>query len=155
MVFQKENNPTLAPWGKFNRDARAFHHLTHHRADVAAVFRALLDYPLFERAACRAAGAPLEPLTKTRMTALAFLHDIGKLAPGFQAKGWPPEMPKKPVCNHNDAAFQWLGLAGDCVKQALHSLLPDMLQWCNGDIHTVRRLCRSFAKRYNSGAGHI
>ena len=38
----------------------------------------------------RSAGGPFSPKALARLAVLAFLHDAGKLHPGFQAKGWPP-----------------------------------------------------------------
>ncbi len=133
MDLQNANDPALAPWGKFDRETGATHHLAHHCADVAAVFRALLDHPLFERAASRAAGTPLEPRTKNRLTVLAFLHDIGKLAPGFQARAWPAGRWQGAGINHIDAACRWLELAGDRVDTTLDGALAAMLDWCDGD----------------------
>lgn len=37
-----------------------------------------------------AGGAPLSPRDRARLAAIVFLHDVGKLHPGFQAKGWSP-----------------------------------------------------------------
>lgn len=57
--------------------------------DVAAVFEALCGLPLIanhlERAAARALGSG----DMARMAALVYLHDLGKLEPGFQAKARP------------------------------------------------------------------
>jgi len=76
-------------WGKIDTATGDSHHLAHHSADVAAVFQHLLDHPLFLRAAEQAAGQRLDETQKVRLAAMAFLHDIGKIAPGFQAHDWP------------------------------------------------------------------
>ena len=36
-------------------------------------------------------GGPITDLEIERLTALVFLHDVGKLHPGFQVRGWPNE----------------------------------------------------------------
>lgn len=79
----------LPAWGKCDRLTQQVHHLAHHSADVAAVLLALLEQPLFRRRAEAALGAALSAAEVEVLGAFAFLHDIGKLAPAFQAKGWP------------------------------------------------------------------
>ena len=76
-----------APWGKFSDGAS--HHLAHHCADVAACFEALASLPTVRARLERAAGISLSSVHIARLAVLAFLHDCGKLHPGFQAKGWP------------------------------------------------------------------
>ena len=76
-----------APWGKFS-DGES-HHLAHHCADVAACFEALASLPTVRARLERAAGISLASVHIARLAVLAFLHDCGKLHPGFQAKGWP------------------------------------------------------------------
>lgn len=80
-------DPTFA-WGKYARDQGSFHHLVHHSADVAAVLDVLLRQRIFRRRANAALGREPEDREILCLVGLAFLHDIGKLAPGFQAKGW-------------------------------------------------------------------
>ena len=76
-----------APWGKFSNGES--HHLAHHCADVAACFEALASLPTVRARLKRAAGISLSSVHIARLAVLAFLHDCGKLHPGFQAKGWP------------------------------------------------------------------
>ena len=76
----------MAAWGKFDRETGARHHLAHHCADVAATFIALLEQPTLRKRAERAADKPLSVQEIECLGALAFLHDIGKIAPGFQVK---------------------------------------------------------------------
>ncbi len=89
-----------APWGKLDRQTLARHHLAHHCADVAAVFLALTDLPVLrarmELAVCR----KLSEMEIERLAVLVFLHDIGKLFPGFQAKGWPDGLWSDPPTGH-------------------------------------------------------
>ncbi len=83
---------TLPAWGKFDKESHQYHHLAHHSMDVAAVFQHLLSLPVFKARAQCSMGGPLAPTTISRLSALVFLHDIGKLHPGFQAKGWSKEL---------------------------------------------------------------
>ena len=55
--------------------------------DVAAVFTRIAELPVFRNRMEAAAEHPLTSLQCHRLSALVFLHDIGKLHPGFQAKG--------------------------------------------------------------------
>jgi len=118
----------LPAWAK--RDATgATHHLVHHSADVAAVFAALLEMPLWRRRAEAAAGRALNAVDQARLTALAFLHDIGKLAPAFQARGWPEGLWCGTTRNHVDTAFFWGDEAGERFDKALDGLLPEIGGW--------------------------
>lgn len=96
-------------WGKLPRDGErpSFHHLAHHSADVAFVFCALLRQPHFRRCAEAALGAPLADAQIDCLAALVFLHDIGKLAPVFQAKGWPDQHGLQPR-GHLTCGWLWL-----------------------------------------------
>lgn len=81
------------PWGKVSEGTS--HHLAHHCADVAACFEAMARLPVIRERLERSAGRPLNEIDVSRLAALTFLHDCGKLHPGFQAKGqingisWP------------------------------------------------------------------
>jgi CRISPR-associated endonuclease/helicase Cas3 len=77
------------PWGKFDRGNSLRHHLAHHCADVAACFIALVNIPVIRARMETAAGRTLNEADIERLGVLVFLHDAGKLHPGFQAKGWP------------------------------------------------------------------
>lgn len=76
-----------APWGKARSAER--HHLAHHCADVAACFEAICNLRVVRARLERVAGKALCSLDMARLSALVFLHDCGKLHPGFQAKVWP------------------------------------------------------------------
>lgn len=76
-------------WGKSAVHSTETHHLAHHSADVAAVFLCLLHEPHWRARASVAIGRELTEAETRCLGALVFLHDIGKLAPGFQAKAWP------------------------------------------------------------------
>lgn len=75
------------PWGKTGEQGR--HHLAHHCADVAACFEAIVALPAVRVRLEKAAGRALSETDIARLAVLVFLHDCGKLHPGFQAKGWP------------------------------------------------------------------
>ena len=68
--------------------------------DVAAVFQRLLGLPVFKDRAERAMQRPLDSTTIARLSVLVFLHDVGKLHPAFQAKGWPKEWWPHPNRGH-------------------------------------------------------
>ena len=74
-------------WGK--ADGESFHSLAHHSMDVAAVFARMMQLPIIRNRMETAAKVQLTDADCQRLSALVFLHDIGKLHPGFQAKGWP------------------------------------------------------------------
>ncbi|MCY1668963.1 CRISPR-associated helicase Cas3' [Rhizobium sp. SL86] len=84
----------LLPWGKSSFGLT--HHLAHHCADVAACFEALTNLSVVRSRMEQSAGRVLTNTDISRLSALTFLHDCGKLHPGFQAKGdidgisWPP-----------------------------------------------------------------
>ncbi|MCX8499412.1 MAG: CRISPR-associated helicase Cas3' [Caulobacteraceae bacterium] len=94
----------LPAWGKSAQENK--HHLAHHCADVAAVMVALLSRSTYRRRAEAACGHPLTDAQIACLAALAFLHDIGKLAPGFQAKG-RPEIANVEHRGHLEAGWLW------------------------------------------------
>jgi len=101
-------------WGKF-RDAErggpAWHPLIDHCIDVAGVLEALLRQPTVRRRLARAAGLDdIDEGLIARLAFLAFIHDLGKCAPGFQAK----------------ASVERRGTVGH-----LSALKP---LWCEGDL---------------------
>ncbi|CAN5241050.1 CRISPR-associated helicase/endonuclease Cas3 [soil metagenome] len=79
--------PINSPWGKTSEGTS--HHLAHHCADVAACFEVIGALPVVRTRMEKAAGRTLSAVDMSRLAMLAFLHDCGKLHPGFQAKGWP------------------------------------------------------------------
>src|SRR5262249_48008529 len=82
------------PWGKYDTRSGTCHHLAHHCADVAACFAVIIRQPAFRARLQSSAGRELSTLDLERLQLLVFLHDAGKLRPGFQAKAglagqWP------------------------------------------------------------------
>ena len=58
--------------------------------DVAAVARALLELPTWRARMQRLAGRTFTDVDLDRLTALAFLHDVGKAGSGFYSKVLAP-----------------------------------------------------------------
>ena len=89
-------NPTSF-WGKVRRsdpkdptsEIVAWHPLADHSADVAACLEALLRLPGFLTRAEALLGSRLGEIQTSRLSLLAFLHDIGKGNAGFQSKVFP------------------------------------------------------------------
>ena len=80
---------SATPWGKFQNGQ--YHHIAHHCADVAACFYCLTKVRVLKDRIDSAAGYELDERDLQRLSVLTYLHDCGKLHPGFQAKGWPSE----------------------------------------------------------------
>ncbi|MCO6416032.1 CRISPR-associated helicase Cas3' [Siccirubricoccus sp. KC 17139] len=112
-------------WAKILRDKTGqivrWHHLVAHSADVAAVAEALLDMPILGRRLARLADRDaLDPVTKARLAALCFLHDIGKANRGFRRRVDPQALP----VGHIDQLL-WLVQAPDAedLTVRLHDVL--------------------------------
>lgn len=116
----------MTAWGKANTETGARHHLPHHSADVAAVLIALLDLPSFRTRAERALGRSLSHEDVACIAALAFLHDIGKLAPAFQVKAWTGPPPLKP---RGHVQCGWLWLEQQDAEHALAGHAPHIVGW--------------------------
>lgn len=89
----------------------------------------LFEQPVFQQRAEKAAERSLDKVDYARLGALAFIHDIGKLAPGFQAKGWPDDLWQEPKVGHLTAGWQWCGGLGDRAETALSGVVPDLARW--------------------------
>lgn len=75
-------------WGKWQASDN-YHRLEHHCMDVAACAEALLMVPAYQRGFL-AMGLQEDQLPSwiARLACLAFLHDFGKINPGFQTRTW-------------------------------------------------------------------
>jgi CRISPR-associated endonuclease/helicase Cas3 len=103
----------------------------HHSADVAAVFLNLLDQPIWRSRFTTALGRDLSDGEAECLAALAFLHDIGKLAPGFQAKAWYGVHSIARI-GHLEAAWRWLAMPRpDALAGAILHLArwPGLREW--------------------------
>jgi CRISPR-associated endonuclease/helicase Cas3 len=85
--MKPSNNVLMMPWGKLDQD-KGSHPLSAHMLDVAACFLAVVKVSSVRERMNRLANRPLTDLDFSRLTVLAFLHDIGKANAGFQAKRW-------------------------------------------------------------------
>lgn len=116
-------------WGKTDGTGRPSHHLAHHSMDVAAVLEALLLHPVLSARVASAAGGRLASAATAWLSAFAFLHDIGKLSPRFQAKAWPEGIPGGPR-SHLEEGRIWahaLFRGVQLLDGALDPLLPPLV----------------------------
>ena len=97
--------------------------------DVAAVFLRLLRVPVIANRVATAAKRQLTERDRQRLAALAFLHDIGKLHPGFQAKGWPEGLRPNRLRGHTSESLDFLCLAYAYVPHPFHTEIREMAQW--------------------------
>ena len=116
-------------WGKTDKDSGEFHPLAHHSMDVAAVFARMLELPVIRDGLEAAADAALTESTCRRLAALAFLHDIGKLHPGFQAKGWADGIWRRPTTGHLKESWAFLMLAARWPEHPFHATIQRILDW--------------------------
>lgn len=122
----------MSAWGKADLEAQKRHHLAHHSADVAAVLISLLEIPVFRNRANAAIGRPVSRGEVACLGALAFLHDIGKLATGFQVKAWDLNPGIRP---RGHVQCGWVWLRQDQASEALggHATIlaawPDIMLW--------------------------
>ena len=116
-------------WGKTDRDGGGVHPLAHHCMDVAAVFGRMMELPIIRNRLETAAKAPLSDVDRRRLAALVFLHDIGKLHPGFQAKGWLAGSWSGPVRGHSKEAWAFLMLALKRHEHPFHETMQRIMGW--------------------------
>ncbi len=119
----------LGAWGKIDKARGAFHPLAHHSMDVAAVFARMLELPVIRDRLEAAADVALTETTCRRLAALVFLHDIGKLHPGFQAKGWADGIWRRPTTGHLKESWAFLMLAKRWPQHPFHGTIQRILGW--------------------------
>lgn len=135
-------------FGKLRRcpDGVTWHPLVDHLADVAAVFEALCTCRGIRRSLEAGAGRPLGEPDIARLSALVFLHDLGKANAGFQAKRWlDEERPRgRLTAGHGAEAIAVLD-ASDHSEEAEGLLLRlpilEMCEW--GSPETLNNLLRA------------
>ncbi|SIR18967.1 CRISPR-associated helicase, Cas3 family [Rhizobium sp. RU20A] len=109
------------PWGKLGENGS--HHLAHHCADVAACFDTLSGLPVVRRRLETAAGRALTEQDVARLAMVVFLHDCGKLHPGFQVRALPPGAGWPGICPRGhvaEGAALFDGVADWAYAKALH-----------------------------------
>ena len=107
--------------------------------DVAAVFLRMLQLPVIRNRLEVAAERSLTEIDCQRLAALAYLHDIGKLHPGFQAKGWPEELKKRvQLCGHTRESWEFLKLAFKWSEHPFHGTAMRMVEeWGAGSVNNL------------------
>lgn len=105
------------------------HHLAHHSMDVAAVFLRLVQGTVARNRMETAAKRQLTEVDLHRLAALAFLHDIGKLHPAFQAKAWPNGYWRRPLGGHTNESWSFVLLAWERREHPFHDVLREMARW--------------------------
>ena len=121
-----EAGTTAFAWGK-SKDGE-FHRLAHHCADVAACFEVIAALPTMRDRMERSARQIISKTAVSRLAVLVFLHDAGKLHPGFQAKGWPNGAWKGPLRGHvaeGAFLFSWQGIPSFATRL----LVEDLNRW--------------------------
>lgn len=135
-------------FGKLDRSQNGieWHPLVDHLADVAAVFQELCSCRNIHRSLEAAAGRKLDARDIARLSALVFLHDLGKANAGFQAKRWVDE--ERPrgwlTAGHGVEAVALLEASNDDEEaEALLLRLP-ILEMCGwGELETMDNLLRA------------
>lgn len=117
-------------WGKSDADGN-FHALQAHSFDVAAVFEALCALPVIGSHLQRTAGRDLCPADLARLAALVYLHDLGKLEAGFQAKA-RPDLACHADVNHSVHGWLVLQRAFETPADPLHGLACEIARWGEG-----------------------
>ena len=120
---------TREAWGKCDKEEGGFHPLAHHCMDVAAVFAGMMQLPVIRDRLQTAADGPLSAIDCQRLSTLVFLHDIGKLHPGFQAKGWPPELWGGQTRGHLQEGWAFLTLASKWPEHPFHQTIREIIGW--------------------------
>lgn len=117
-------------WGKASPEGD-FHALQAHSLDVAAVFEALCGIPILEKHLCLVAGRDLSSGDIARLAALVYLHDLGKLEPGFQAKA-RPDLRCPADVNHSVYGIIMLRRAFETRTDPLHGIACEIEKWGDG-----------------------
>ena len=117
-------------WGKTDRGESVIHPLSHHCMDVAAVFLQMIELPVIRKRLNVTANCQLSHVQFQRLAVLVFLHDIGKLHPGFQAKGWSKKSYSGPKRSHTCEGWSFLMLACENPEHPFHETVQQIIQWC-------------------------
>lgn len=118
-------------WAKLEPDEEGniveWHPLLAHAADVAATFEALLKYTILNRRLARLMNQEvLDDLQIARLSALAFMHDAGKVNNGFQNKAFN----KMPKAGHVRPIIEMLETDADVQQRLLLPLgVGEIMSW--------------------------
>lgn len=99
--------------------------------DVAAVFFRLCELPLIRQRLSRLAGRPIDTAVVEQLAVLVYLHDLGKLCPGFQSKA-RPEIRVAPTVNHSVAGYCLIQAATNDPRHLLHPVIRMIAPWGEG-----------------------
>ena len=121
----------LQAWGKTDRndETGGIHPLAHHCMDVAATFQRMTELPVIRNRLETATGGRLSEVQCQRLAALVFLHDIGKLHPGFQAKHPSYETWHGPRRGHLREGWAFFELACRWPNHPFHATMQRILSW--------------------------
>ncbi len=110
-------------WGKLNKhetgDVADSLGLIEHSIDVAAVSTALCALPTVRNRLERLAGRELAPIDFSRLSLLAFLHDLGKTCSGFQSKALESD--------NRSALLKKAGISSDGIECGHTAILGALL----------------------------
>ena len=133
-------------WAKSDcEQGDAIHPLAHHCMDIAATFLRMTRLPVIRNRLDTAAGAPLTDSQYWQLASLVFLHDVGKLHPGFQAKRWPQEICPGPRRGHLREGWAFLMLAYQLPEHPFHDTMQEIAAWCPSPIHAKSLLAALIA----------
>ena len=119
----------MKAWGKTGREGGGVHPLAHHSMDVTSVFARMMQLPIIRARLETAADVQLTDADCQRLSAMTFLHDIGKLHPGFQAKGWPSGLWLGPLRGHLKEGWAFLMLASKWPEHPFHETMQRIMGW--------------------------
>jgi CRISPR-associated endonuclease/helicase Cas3 len=134
-------------WAKLNQDEEGnileWHPLLAHSADVAAVTEALLSQTILNRRIASLIGQEnLSDSQVARLSALAAIHDAGKVNHGFQNKMYKS---KQPRAGHVAPIIELLGADDKYVDKFLLPLKIELiLQWFSDPHIAVQFLCATW-----------
>jgi len=134
-------------WGKTDAEnlERKYHPLAHHCMDVAAVFIQMMNLPVVRSRAEKTLKCKLTEIQIERLGVIAFLHDIGKLHPGFQVKGWPNQFHKIPTRNHSVEGWSYLFSAFRDYEHPFHNTISQINNWGDSEGAISQLLASSIA----------
>ncbi|WP_210261150.1 HD domain-containing protein [Enterovirga aerilata] len=137
-------------WAKRTPDG-AWHSLVDHSADVSAVLAAILDLPLLRKrlSALGAAEALDSPAARSRLAALAFLHDIGKANRGFPARSDPAAR----IVGHIDE-LAWVFSESRGAERVCAGLIEVLGLWADTKGGRMRVARRMYALRLGEVLPH-